>query len=137
MSEPRVATITVGCRLSSDGETFTVLGIEAGRLRLRGAGGRMLLVHTATFLADPSTTIDGAGDGPVEALGPVLENLTAAQRAQLEVRLGHVCELLTGYASGSAASAAEGEPRKQFDPVAPLTGRYAAKAAEAGGRCGR
>ena len=62
----------------------------------------------------------------------MLENLTVAQRAQLDERLAHVRELLTGYASGSAASATAGEPRPPFDPALPLTDRYAAKAVESG-----
>jgi hypothetical protein len=134
MSAPgsRTVTITVGTRLSRGGENFTVLGIEDQRLRLRGRGGQVVLMHTAALLADPSTAIEGADAGPVEALGPALANLTIAQRAQLDERLAHVNELLTGYASGSAASAAEGEPRAGFDPALPLTGRYAAKAAESG-----
>ncbi|MFD2794423.1 Mu transposase C-terminal domain-containing protein [Promicromonospora vindobonensis] len=124
--------ITVGTRLSRAGERFTVLGIEDQRLRLRGRDGRVLLVHTAALLAEPSTTIEGADTTSVQALGPVLENLTVAQRAQLDERLAHVRELLTGYTSGSASSAAEGEPRAPFDPALPLTDRYAAKSAESG-----
>lgn len=124
--------ITVGTRLSSDGDRFTVLGIEAERLRLRGSGGQTVLVHTATLLADPSTTILGADTAPVEALGPVLANLTAAQQAQLDERLAQVHELLTGYTSGSAQAATDGEPRAQYDPTLPVADRYAAKATELG-----
>jgi len=126
------AMITVGTRVSRDGENFTVLGIEDQRLRLRGRGGQVVLMHTAALLADPATTIEGADTTTVQALGPVLENLTVAQRVQLDEHLAHVRELLTGYASGSAASATEGEPRAPFDPALPLTDRYAAKAAELG-----
>ncbi|GAA4707870.1 Helix-turn-helix domain-containing protein [Promicromonospora umidemergens] len=129
---PRAATITIGSRLTSGGEKLTVLGIEAERLRLRGPDGRTVLMHTATLLADQSTMIEDAGATPIEALGPVLENLTAAQQTQMEGRLAQVRELLTGYASGSAESAVEGEPREQFDPGLPLADRYAAKATELG-----
>ena len=134
MSAPsaRATTITVGSRLSTGGEAFTVLGIEAGRLRLRGPDGRTTLVHTATLLADPSTMIEGADTAPARALGPVLSDLTPAQQAQLDGRLGHVRELLTGHASGSAGSAIAGEPREKFDPALPLADRYAAKAVELG-----
>jgi hypothetical protein len=38
--------------------------------------------------------------------------------------------VLTGYRSGTAEVAAEGEPRPEFDPRVPLTTRYKAKAAE-------
>ncbi|WP_206074630.1 helix-turn-helix domain-containing protein [Antribacter gilvus] len=124
--------ITVGTRLRHDGEAFVVLGIEDQVLRLRGRGGRVVLRGTAALLADPSTTIEGGDSGPVEALGPVLENLTAAQRAQLDERLAHVNELLTGYASGSASVARDGEPRSGFDPGLAMADRYAARAAEVG-----
>ncbi|MEU4360353.1 Mu transposase C-terminal domain-containing protein [Promicromonospora sp. NPDC023987] len=134
MSAPgsRGAVVTVGTRVSTDGAWFTVLGIEAERLRLRGSGGQTVLVHTATLLADPSTTIVGADTEPVEALGPALANLTPAQQAQLDERLAQVRELLTGYTSGSADSAMDGEPRSQYDPTLPVADRYAAKATELG-----
>ena len=127
-----VADIAVGTRLAYDGDVFTVAGVEAQRLRLRSRRGGMLVVHTATLLADASTRILGAGGEPAAAVGPVLDSLSEAQRAVFSQRLAHVRELLTGYASGHAGAAAAGEPRAVYHPGLPLKDRYAAKAAELG-----
>ncbi|GAB3767443.1 Mu transposase C-terminal domain-containing protein [Microlunatus parietis] len=128
----RTAVVGVGTRLSWDGDWFTVMGVEAERLRLRGARGQMVTVHTASLLADPSVAIVGAESDPAPALGPVLENLTEAQEAQLTDRLAHIHEVLTGYRSGDAEDAALGEPRPEYDPARPLMQRYETKAAEMG-----
>jgi transposase InsO family protein len=125
-------TVTVGTGLFHDGQSFTVIGIEAGRLRLREAGGGTLLVDTAALFADASTRILGIGDEPVQALGPLLDNLSDDVRAKMSQRLGHVRELLTGYRSGFADLPAAGEPRPPFHPALPLADRYAAKATELG-----
>jgi len=127
-----VAEIRVGTRLAYDGDVFTVAGVEAQRLRLRSRRAGMLLVHTATLLADASTQVLGGGGEPVAALGPVLDSLSEARRAAFSQRLAHVRELLTGYASGHAEVAAAGEPRAAYHPALPLKDRYAAKAAELG-----
>ncbi|MDT3446420.1 Mu transposase C-terminal domain-containing protein [Pseudofrankia sp. BMG5.37] len=128
-------TLTVGTKLVHDGEVRTVVGIEAERLRLRDGQGRDLLVHTATALTDPATSVlgvDGEAAELMEALGPLLDNLAAPRRAEVLARLGHVREVLTGYVSGTAERAADGEPRAAYDPSLPLMDRYAAKAAEVG-----
>jgi transposase InsO family protein len=62
----------------------------------------------------------------------VLDDVDPAQRAAWELRLGHVRELLTGFASGMPDAAAEGEPRPEYDPQVPMSQRAAAKAAELG-----
>ena len=115
------AVITTGTRLFWDGEAWTVTGLEAGRLVLRNARGRSVLADTAAVLADPSTRLPGTGDeaGP-EACGPLLDSLTDTERGELVVRLGHVRELLSGYASGTPAAAEPGEPRPEYDPALPL-----------------
>lgn len=127
------ATVEIGTRLIRDGAWFTVIGIEAGRLRLRGNGdGRIVLVHTATLLADPGTVLAQGGSTPPAAAGPLLDDLDSAHQAQLDERLAHVRELLTGYSSGAAETASAGEPRDGYDPALPLMDRYAHKAAELG-----
>ena len=66
------------------------------------------------------------------ACGPLLDSLPAADRGELAVRLRHLREALTGYASGTPAAAGPGEPRPEYDPSLPLLDRYQAKAAELG-----
>jgi transposase InsO family protein len=127
------AIITTGTRLAWDGEAWTVTGIEAGRLVLRNARGKSVLAETAAVLADPSTRLPGTGDEPgPAAFGPLLDSLTDTERGALAVRLRHVRELLTGFASGTPAAAEPGEPRPEYDPALPLAARYQAKAAELG-----
>jgi len=123
--------ITAGTRLVYDGEAWTVTGIEAGRLVLRGTRGQLLSVSTAVVLADPSASLPGSGAGPA-ACGPLLDGLTEPERGELAARLRHVRELLTGYASGSPAAAEPGEPRPEYVPSLPLITRYQVKAAELG-----
>lgn len=126
------ATVEIGTRLIRDGAWFTVIGIEAGRLRLRGnSDGRIVLAHTAALLAEPGTVLVQDASIPAAA-GPVLDDLDSAHQAQLDERLAHVRELLTGYTSGSAQTAAAEEPRDGYDPALPLMDRYACKAAELG-----
>lgn len=101
MTRNATAVLTTGTRLAWDGEVWTVTGMEAGRLVLRSARGKSVLADTAAVLADPSTRLPGTGDEPgPAAFGPLLDSLTGAERGELAVRLGHVRELLTGYASG-------------------------------------
>lgn len=133
-NRPAVTAVTTGTRIVYDGEQWTVAGIEAGRLLLTSARGRSLLADTAAVMADLSVVVlPGAGGGgePV-ACGPLLDSLPAADRAELAVRLRHLREVLTGYASGTPAAAEPGEPRPGFDPSLPLLDRYQAKAAELG-----
>jgi transposase InsO family protein len=127
-------TITLGTGTSvvHDGELWTVTGLDGGAVTLRGRTGRSLRVHTATLLASPGTRITGAREDLPTAVGPLLGDLTGTEQEKLAGRLGHVRELLTGYASGCDATAAEGEPRPQYDPSLPAGDREAAKAAELG-----
>lgn len=129
---PAVTVIATGTGLIFDGEAYTVIGMEADRLMLSGAGGKRLLVRTAAVLADPSARLAGAGERPAPAFGPVLDGLAAGERAGLADRVRHVREALTGYASGSPSVAGPGEPRAAYDPSLPLLERYSAKAAELG-----
>ena len=130
-ARPVVTAITTGTRLAWDGEVWTVTGIEVGRLVLKSARGQLVVMDTAAVLADPSTSLPGAGDEPASC-GPLLDDLTAAESGELGARLRHLRELLTGYASGSPAAAEPGEPRPGYDPSLPLIARYRAKAAELG-----
>ncbi|MEC3974929.1 Mu transposase C-terminal domain-containing protein [Amycolatopsis sp. H20-H5] len=134
MSEHRNWTVTVadGTRLVYDGELYTVAGLDADSVLLRGQGGRSMRIRTATLLADPATRILGAREDPPTPAGPVLGDLDNADLGELDRRLGHVREVLTGYVSGYAETAVVGEPRPAYAPSVPLLDRYAAKAAELG-----
>ncbi|MFD8500985.1 Mu transposase C-terminal domain-containing protein [Amycolatopsis sp. NPDC059657] len=124
--------VSVGTRLSWDGDWFTVVGLEADRLRLRGSAGQTVLAHTATLLADPTVALAGADTTAAQCSGAILDDLTSAQRKQLSERLGHVQELLTGYRGGAVSDPGHDEPRPGYDPRLPLRDRYAVKAAELG-----
>lgn len=124
--------VGIGTRLRHDGDWFTVVGIDDGRLRLRSdVNRRIVLAHTATLLADPATIVDDDNREPAAA-GPILDGLDSTRQALLDERLGHVRELMSGYRSGSADAPAEGEPRAGYDPALPLNDRYAHKATELG-----
>ncbi|MGO9077889.1 MAG: helix-turn-helix domain-containing protein [Streptosporangiaceae bacterium] len=125
-------TLGTGTSLVHDGELWTVTGLDGEAVTLRGRGGRSLRVRTSTLLTAPGTRIVGVREDLPAAAGPLLDDLTGAEREQLAGRLGHVRELLTGYVSGSDAAAAEGEPRPEYDPSLPAGDREAAKAAELG-----
>ena len=133
-ARPAVTAVTTGTRIVYDGEAWTVAGIEAGRLLLTSAQGRSLLADTAVVLADPSVVVlpCAGGGGEPAACGPLLDSLSAADCGSLAVRLRHLREVLTGYASGTPAAAGPGEPRPEYDPSLPLLDRYQAKAAELG-----
>ncbi len=125
-------TVEVGTRLAHDGELWTVTSMEADCVVLAGPRGARKRVVTATLLADATTKVIGANEGAPAPIGSALDDLTDAERVQLTERLGHVREVLTGYRSGSADLAKQGEPRPQFAPSLPQKGRYRAKAAELG-----
>ena len=89
-------------------------------------------VGTEALLADPSTQLLVQQPPAEQSLGPLFAGLTADEAADLRQRLGHVQEVLSGFRSGSAATAITGEPRPEFHPARPLTDRYEAKARELG-----
>ncbi|MEU3282690.1 helix-turn-helix domain-containing protein [Streptomyces antibioticus] len=76
----------------------------------------------------------GGGGLPesAESAGLLLASLTGDQRDEVRERAGHVRELLTGYRSGFAENAAQGETRSEYAPGRPMGDRESAKAAELG-----
>jgi transposase InsO family protein len=144
MNRASTVVLRVGTRLVHDGDPYTVDGLDAEGVVLRGRGGRRLRLGTAGLLADPGTRLisDPAGPsdvaapvgpgGLVEAAGPVLDDLTGPQLREWTDRLGHVREVLTGYRSGYAELATTGEPRPAYEPCLPVADRQRAKAAELG-----
>jgi transposase InsO family protein len=123
-------SLSTGSRLFHDGQLFTVTGIEAERVRLRGTSGQSILVRTATLVTDPSTRL--VGMEPEAGVGPLLDNLDVQVAAQASERLAHVRELLTGYRSGDARLAEPGEPRPAYHPSLPMRSRVQTKAGELG-----
>lgn len=122
-----VVRLGVGTRLRYDGEVVeVVLRSAAGRRVVRVSVRELLSSDRARVLPDSPEPSDGLRE-PVSVL---LGELTDPQRRQVLERAAHVREVLTGYRSGMAELAAEGEPRPEFDPRLPLMTRYRSKAAE-------
>jgi hypothetical protein len=126
--------LSAGARLMLDGAEWEVEEClpQSGRVVLRGADGQRRPATIRTLVNDP-----GLRPVPVPAAaGPagrevVLEDLTGAQREQLHLRVAHVLEAETGFASGSPLRALDGEPRPEYDPDATsVAQRRVAKAAE-------
>ena len=126
-------SLTTGTRLVHDGQLFTVVALEAERIRLRDTTGRMVLLHTGTLVSHPSTRVVGVDDErAAAALGPLLDNLDEPAAAEMRNRLAHIREMLTGLRSGEANLAEPGEPRPAYHPSLPIQKRLEAKATELG-----
>jgi transposase InsO family protein len=127
------APLRAGCRIDHDGVRFDVVELAGRRLLLRqSATGELRQVDLAWLLAHPTTRLADTGPGPATAVGVVLDDLDQAGQAQVQVRAGHVREVLTGYRHGSAELALPSEPRPRYGPGTTLMARYAAKATELG-----
>jgi transposase InsO family protein len=132
--------VGIGSRFCYDGDVVEVvemLGTTAGNevVLKYPANGRIVRVSVRELLASDRARVlpDGPGpsaDDPQEIASVLLAELTDPECQQVLERTAHVREVLTGYRSGMAELAAEGEPRPEFDPHLPLTTRYKAKAAE-------
>lgn len=123
----------VGSSVLLDGQAWTVEAFEGSRVLL-GDGSDFRSVRLTHLVEHGSVCpdSDGTDQGLPEAVGPLVDALGLAARAEVATRAGHVREVLTGYRSGSPARAQPGEPRAEYDPVVPLMDRYRAKAAELG-----
>jgi len=124
----RVILLQQGTRLWFDGELVEVVEVEPGRVAVRASSG-WRTVGITDFLARARAS---DADEPDRALGPDLAALSDANRNLISERAAHIREVLTGYRSGTAASAAAGEPRGEYDPSRPLRARQEAKARELG-----
>ncbi|MFC0115659.1 Mu transposase C-terminal domain-containing protein [Kibdelosporangium aridum] len=130
----------VGTRFSYDGEVLEVVELLAttagNEVVLKNAAGRQIIrVSVRELLTSGLARIIAVGPGPSaddpqDLASVLLAELTDVERQQLRERAAHVREVLTGYRSGMAELAAEGEPRPEFEPGLPLTTRYRSKAAE-------
>ncbi|RJQ83399.1 transposase [Pseudonocardiaceae bacterium YIM PH 21723] len=131
--------VGVGTRFQYDGEVVEVvelLSTTAGNeVVLKNATGQRIRVSVRELLTSDRARIiptspGPSADDPQELASVLLASLTDLERQQLLERAAHVREVLTGYRSGMAELAAEGEPRPDFEPGLPLTTRYRSKAAE-------
>ncbi|MFD7497793.1 helix-turn-helix domain-containing protein [Streptomyces sp. NPDC059832] len=135
------ARVGVGTHFRYDGETVEVVEMAAttagNEVVLKDHHGRILRLSLRELLFSDRATLIPEGPGPSsddaeEIASVVLGQLDEDDRRQLLERAEHVRELLTGYRSGTAEVASEGEPQDPYTPTLPLEARYAAKAAELG-----
>lgn len=135
--------IGVGTRVLHDGQLWEVTELHpcpTGTEVVLGAYGRhseVVRISLRELLDGQRARVYGEGSGPnsddpVDPADVVLSALSASERDAVRQRAGDIREVLTGYRSGAAEFAQDGEPRRVYDPALPLTARYAAKAAELG-----
>jgi transposase InsO family protein len=131
-----VTRLGVGSRLLFDGEPMQVAELLDRDVLLRGANGvrRVSLVTILDGGPDGVRLLD-VPDDDGDSADPAAEVLGQLSEEQLQLvrdRAGHVREVLTGFRSGTAELACEGEPREGYEPSTLLNTRYALKAAELG-----
>ena len=133
--------VGVGTRFRYDGETVEVIEMAitatGNEVVLKDHRGRVMRLAVKELLLSDRAQVIPDSPGPSsdddEALASVVvAQLSDGQREALLEKAAHIRELLTGYRSGSAEVAEEGEPRPQYAPDRPLYERYADKAAELG-----
>lgn len=135
--------VGVGTRVRCDGEIMEIAEMHSGPTGLaavlKNSRTRQLLTISVSELVPGGPRVqvlpDNIGpssDDPFDIAGVVLANLTEPERHAVLERAAHLREVLTGYRSGNAETAIEGEPRAAFDPGVALMRRYEAKAEELG-----
>lgn len=133
--------IRPGAQFRYNGEILTIVEIMptlfGNCVSVEGSSGRtyfialreLLASGRATFLGDDVEPNLAAADEPASV---ILANLDERGRHDVDRKACHVREVLTGFKSGSAELALDGEPRAEYSPVRPYGERYEAKAAELG-----
>jgi hypothetical protein len=123
----RSITVEAGTAVLIDGDAAQIVEFDGRKVVVTYADGR----YSSFSLTEFVTRARGLEPvQPGEDPGLALAGLTAEQRQQVAERGEHVREVLTGYKSGYAQAAREGEPRAEYAPEKPLMARYTAKAAE-------
>ena len=136
--------VSIGTRFIHDGELMQVAEIHFAatgtvvvlRSVTRASGGvtrvtlRELLDGTRARILPEDAGAQANDDTDLASV--VIASMTDSECKELNERAAHLREALTGYRSGSAELAADGEPKEQYDPGLSLTSRYTAKAAELG-----
>jgi hypothetical protein len=123
----RAITVAIGTAVLVDGDAAQIVEFDGRKVVISYADGRYSSFSLTEFVTRARGVEPvGSDDDP----GLVLAGLTGEQRRQVTERGEHVREVLTGYKSGYAQAAREGEPRSEYAPGQPLMARYRAKAAE-------
>jgi hypothetical protein len=125
-----VAWLSVGSRVWHDGEMWKVVALAADRATIENPVGARSVSVVDLLAAAGTRLLDAAPEEATPAIGPLLANLGEQERRELQVRLGHVLEVLTGFRSGRATNPARDEPRPAYQPGSALMDRYEAKAGE-------
>ncbi|WP_432160511.1 helix-turn-helix domain-containing protein [Streptomyces sp. NRRL F-5630] len=135
------ARVGVGTRFRYEGEIVEVVEMAAttsgNEVALSDGRGRVLRLSLRELLFSDRAQVIPDQPGPaaddVEQIASVvLGQLRPDEREMVLERAAHIREVLTGYRSGSSASARTGEPRPQFVPGSPAERRYLSKADELG-----
>jgi transposase InsO family protein len=113
-------------------QRYTVLRVGSDGVQLQDMFGATQVVDPA-FLAGPGIVIGARAFQAVDVTS-ALANLTPEQTAEVEDRIGHINEVLTGFRSGRESVKLPGEPRPEYGRHAPLMDKYQAKANELGKR---
>jgi transposase InsO family protein len=133
--------VGVGTRFRYDGETVEVIAMAitatGNEVVLKDHHGRVMWLAVKELLLSGRAQVIPDSPGPSsdddeELASVILAQLSQGQREALLERAAHIREVLTGYRSGSAEMAEEGEPRPQYAPDRALYERYGDKAAELG-----
>ena len=131
--------VGVGTRFRYDGETVGVIAMAitatGNEVVLKDHHGSVMWLAVKELLLSDRARVIPDGPGPSsnddeELVSVVLAQLSRGQREALLEKAAHIREVLTGYRSGSAEMAEEGEPKPQYAPDRALYQRYADKAAK-------
>ncbi|WP_280465381.1 helix-turn-helix domain-containing protein [Nocardia brasiliensis] len=123
----RTVIVAVGATLQIDGQAARVVEFDGRKVVVSYVEGRYASFTVAEFIsrARSLAPIDSDADP-----GLVLAGLSPEERKQAAERAEHIREVLTGYRSGYAEAAGEGEPRPAYTADQPVKARCAAKAKE-------
>lgn len=121
-------SIGLGSRLTLDGELHHVSAIDGTNVYVIGPSGRTSFYEIRT-LAARARLVD-VGEESSDPTGPLLASLSTAQRDELERRVRHVREVLTGFPDEHPAEGAV--PREEYSARRRRGERQATKAAEIG-----
>lgn len=129
-----VVALAPGRWLEHDGGQWRVVALDGTAVLVQDGRGRERQMLVDYLLTHPSTRPIVDDKNVLAETGSVALALDveSAELAQLDERVGHLREVLTGFKSGHAETALAGEPRPPYQPGQPSLTRYAAKAAELG-----
>lgn len=126
--------LTLGTRISFEGETHVLVGWEGPAVRLRSEAGTVRLIGTVELIDAPGfELVEVENDKEVAATSALLDDLPDHLRKKAEQRLAHLNEAASGYCSGNPENSKRGEPQPKYDPNATtLKQRVEAKSRETG-----